>query len=57
MNNGPFAARFSELVKFGIFEQTNEVRESYLKTKNGPFYKINWIRIKEIENNGGFIWA
>jgi hypothetical protein len=57
MNNGPFAARFSELVKFGIFEQTNEVRESYLKTKNGPFYKINWIRIKEIENNGGFIWV
>ena len=56
MNPGPFAARFSEMVKFGIFEQTNEVRESYLKTKNGPFYKMNWNRCKEIEKNGGLIW-
>ena len=56
MNSGPFAARFSELIKFGIFEQTNEVRESYLKTKNGPFYKMNWNRCEEIEKNGGLIW-
>ena len=56
MNNGPFAARFSEMVKFGIFDQTNEVRESYLKTKNGPFYKMNWNRVQEIEKNGGLIW-
>ena len=57
MNSGPFAARFSELVKFGIFLQTEQVRESYLKTKRGPFYKMNWNRVKEIENNGGLIWA
>ena len=56
MNSGPFSARFSELVKFGIFDQTNEVRESYLKTKNGPFYKMNWEKIQEIENKGGLIW-
>ena len=56
MNPGPFAARFSEMVKFGIFDQTNEVRESYLKTKNGPIYKINWNRVQEIEKNGGLIW-
>ncbi len=56
MNSGPFAARFSELVKFGIFLQTEQVKESYLKTKRGPFYKMNWKRIKEIEKNGGLIW-
>ncbi len=44
------------MVKFRIFDQTNEVRESYLKTKNGPFYKMNWNRVQEIEKNGGLIW-
>ncbi len=56
MNPAPFTARFSELVKFGIFEQSNEIRESYLKTKNGPFYKMNWLRCKIIEKRGGLIW-
>ena len=56
MNPGPLAARFSEMVKFGIFEQSNEIRESYLKTKEGPFYKMNWNRCKEIEKRGGLIW-
>tara|TARA_R100001594_G_scaffold149912_3_gene209189 strand:- start:1149 stop:1577 length:429 start_codon:yes stop_codon:yes gene_type:complete len=56
MNSGPFSARFSELIKFGIFLQTEQVKESYLKTKRGPFYKMNWNRIKEIQKNGGLIW-
>ena len=59
---GPFAARFSELVGFGIFDQVegfvfdNEVAP-YLNGKHGPFYKMNWNRLKEIRNNGHFIWS
>ncbi len=64
---GPFAARFSELVGFGIFQQISTLRENFpnnsqnipqhLINKVGPFYRMNWNRLKEIRNNGHFIWS
>jgi hypothetical protein len=42
INEGPFFARTSELVAVGILDKSEEVREDYLKTIEGPYYRFNY---------------
>tara|TARA_Y100000590_G_C15132059_1_gene792860 strand:- start:71 stop:604 length:534 start_codon:yes stop_codon:yes gene_type:complete len=56
MDAKEFTKSFSKLVKYGIFEVTNKVRENYLLHRKGPFYKMNRDRVNSIENRGGLIF-